>query len=260
MKNNNLQSMLREVFRRLAAKPTLIAYIAIVTVCVIAGPFTTFEKLNLIERIAYWGFVLAGCFMVAIGVQTVADRAPWSRASSNKSGPSSAWSRLFFISLVNGTLIAGLVYGVNNLVWGTVAALPTFWTYLAMTIPISAVVALTVTLLRKDDYPPQMQNSKFLERLPNHLGSQLYSITATDHYVHAVTAKGSHLVFMRFSDALTELETIPGIRIHRSHWVAEDAITGVAKVSGKMVVKLPDGKSLPVSRGRLAEVKSKLNV
>ena len=88
----------------------------------------------------------------------------------------------------------------------------------------------------------------FLKRLPFDLGQKIISLTTQDHYVEVTTHKGSTLVLIRFQDAIQELETYGGVQIHRSHWVAMDAVRGMGRQNGKQVVELIDGRSLPVSR------------
>jgi hypothetical protein len=76
----------------------------------------------------------------------------------------------------------------------------------------------------------------------------LYSVSAEEHYVRIHTATGDELVYKRFSDAVMELEGLNGIRVHRSHWVAPYAVSGVVREGKRMFIKLADGSQLPVSR------------
>ena len=43
------------------------------------------------------------------------------------------------------------------------------------------------------------------------------------------------------------LKNYPGARIHRSHWVADNAILNVKKNGRSNAVSLVDGRTLPVS-------------
>ena len=53
---------------------------------------------------------------------------------------------------------------------------------------------------------------------------------------------------MRFSDALKEVEGEPGWRVHRSHWVAEAAMSDMKRTDGKLMIRTEDGALVPVSR------------
>jgi DNA-binding LytR/AlgR family response regulator len=53
---------------------------------------------------------------------------------------------------------------------------------------------------------------------------------------------------MRLGDAVAELEGIEGAQVHRSWWVARDAITDAQRGDGRATLKLRDGAEVPVSR------------
>jgi DNA-binding LytR/AlgR family response regulator len=63
------------------------------------------------------------------------------------------------------------------------------------------------------------------------------------------------MLLMRLSDAIAETEPTPGFQIHRSHWVAQDAIGSVHSTSRKSEVVLHSGERLPVSRTYLPQLK-----
>ena len=53
---------------------------------------------------------------------------------------------------------------------------------------------------------------------------------------------------MRLADALVELEGLEGAQVHRSWWVARDAIEGAMRGNGRATLKLRNGAVAPVSR------------
>jgi DNA-binding LytR/AlgR family response regulator len=90
---------------------------------------------------------------------------------------------------------------------------------------------------------------KFLERLPLKLrGAEVWAVEAEDHYLRLHTSKGQDLVLMRLSDAIAELEGIEGAQVHRSWWVAREAITEAVRGDGRATLTLQDGAEVPVSR------------
>jgi DNA-binding LytR/AlgR family response regulator len=90
---------------------------------------------------------------------------------------------------------------------------------------------------------------KFLDRLPLKLrGAEIWAVEAEDHYLRLHTSKGQDLILMRLADAVTELEGIEGARVHRSWWVARDAITDARRGDGRATLTLKDGAEVPVSR------------
>lgn len=91
--------------------------------------------------------------------------------------------------------------------------------------------------------------AKFVERLPPKLrGAALYAVESQDHYLRLHTSRGCDLILMRLSDALTELEGIEGAQVHRSWWVAREAVVGAQRADGRAVLTLPSGEAAPVSR------------
>ena len=101
--------------------------------------------------------------------------------------------------------------------------------------------------LAKIDIKADKNILKFLDKLPDNLGSQLVSLSMHDHYIEVTTKQDKAMVHMRFSEAMELLKNYPGFQIHRSHWVSTSAIKGVHKEGRKNFVKLINGKTLPVS-------------
>ena len=152
---------------------------------------------------------------------------------------------------------------------------------LALSVPFSVVVALAGMWAFHDTYAPgdipkllgsvtlisgvmiainilaerQMATSgsetppKFLDRLPLRLrGAEVWAVEAEDHYLRLHTSKGQDLILMRLADAVVELQGIEGAQVHRSWWVARDAITDAERGDGRAVLTLKDGAQVPVSR------------
>lgn len=103
---------------------------------------------------------------------------------------------------------------------------------------------------------PALTGNAFLKRLPPDLGRDIIRVSALDHYVEVQTRTGTTLLLMRFADALEELEDIGGLRIHRSHWVARQAIRRVLRQDRALLVEMVDGARLPVSRSQQGGVRA----
>jgi len=90
---------------------------------------------------------------------------------------------------------------------------------------------------------------RFMERLPAKLkGAVIYAVSAEDHYLRLHTSKGSDLILMRLSDAVSELEGLEGAQTHRSWWVAREAVERARRDGDKIVLSLKGGAEAPVSR------------
>jgi len=99
---------------------------------------------------------------------------------------------------------------------------------------------------------PAPQAPALFKRLPLPQRGALCYLTMQDHYVDVVTDRGHALILMRLSDAIAETAPVRGLQIHRSHWIALDAVRAVSKDDGKALVEMSDGVRLPVSRSYLA--------
>ncbi len=89
---------------------------------------------------------------------------------------------------------------------------------------------------------------RLYNRLPATFQGQIYRLTVRDHLVDVVTSEGLFTIRSRFTDAIDEMEPVPGHCTHRSHWVVDAAIIGVEKECGKTFLRLINGDQVPVSR------------
>lgn len=104
-----------------------------------------------------------------------------------------------------------------------------------------------ITVDRKDG-PPMRKSSALERRFPEIAGQTLLAIEADEHYVRLHTDAGSKHVLYRFRDALKDVEDLAGLRIHRSWWIAEDAMEGLEQTASGFGLKLKSGLIAPVSQ------------
>jgi DNA-binding LytR/AlgR family response regulator len=94
----------------------------------------------------------------------------------------------------------------------------------------------------------------FLARLPAKLGKDLISISSADHYLQVKTKQGEALILLSLKQAERELNAYRGLRIHRGHWVALDAVSQKVWRDSRLFLELKDGSQLPVGRSYRSEV------
>jgi hypothetical protein len=92
-----------------------------------------------------------------------------------------------------------------------------------------------------------------LSRLPAALGTDVVLLSSDLHYLHVHTPRGRTMLLYNLADAEREMGGA-GLRVHRSHWVAERHVMGIRRKSGGLVCKLTGGLEAPVSRRRQKEV------
>jgi hypothetical protein len=96
---------------------------------------------------------------------------------------------------------------------------------------------------------------RLVARLNPRLGSEVVALQGEDHYVRVHTALGSELVLMRLGDAIQELDGLEGERVHRSWWVARQAV-GEARIDGRRAcLLLTNGLEVMVSREATVELR-----
>ena len=96
----------------------------------------------------------------------------------------------------------------------------------------------------------------FLNRLPPRIGRDLLCLQMEDHYVRAHTARGSDLILIPLKDAIAELGDTDGMQVHRSWWVARDAVSGSLANGRNLGLRLTNGLEVPVSRASVAKLKA----
>ena len=88
---------------------------------------------------------------------------------------------------------------------------------------------------------------RFLRRIPSRIAGDLLCLRTEDHYLRIHTTVGSDLILFRLKDALDELKGLDGMQVHRSYWVARDAIKTVKGKGRKTALILTSGMQIPVS-------------
>lgn len=223
----------------------LTAWVAVSTVATLAGPFGTYAAVPLFERALYWFAVAGLSIVVASLIKAVL------RTLRPGLGP---WKETAVFAPMLALTLVPLVYGMGVALAGEpgrlpITALEIGGVILLVSIGVTAIRQVIVASFPARHAPPAQFEPRILQRLPGDDRARILRISVRDHYVEIVTDRSREKVLMRFSDAIAEAEGIPGLQVHRSHWVAEDAVRGVEREKGRMFLTLADGSRVPVSRG-----------
>lgn len=89
---------------------------------------------------------------------------------------------------------------------------------------------------------------RLLHRIEPEQRGAVLAISVRDHYVDVQTRKGTVSLLLRFGDAIAELDPLAGVQVHRSYWVAWEAIEAVEREGVKLYLKLTHGARVPVSK------------
>ncbi len=98
------------------------------------------------------------------------------------------------------------------------------------------------------------------KKLPPRLQcARIKAVEADDHYLRVQTEAGDVHIHMRMQDALAELSSVAGFQVHRSWWVAQDAICSARWSRGRGTLRLTNGELVPVSRSYTSAVRPALD-
>jgi hypothetical protein len=230
------------------------------------GPFGSFEA-PLADRLLYWLGLGVGGYLLFRPMMTAA-----SAVSRRLDLPEPAtWAAGCLIATLPMSLVVWLITPTGG------GRVPT----LAELLPVYgnvAVVAAAVTLvfwfvsrperealrpapapsapIGSTNGPEHMAPPRFFDRLPPHLGRELLALEMEDHYVRAHTTVGSELVLMRMRDAVAELEGVEGLQIHRSWWVAREAVERAVQDGRNLRLRLRNGLEAPVARNSVPALRA----
>ncbi|MCC5976690.1 MAG: LytTR family transcriptional regulator [Salinarimonas sp.] len=98
-------------------------------------------------------------------------------------------------------------------------------------------------------------DATFRRRFPPGLTGRLLCLEMEDHYLRIHTDKGSDIILMRMADAEQELAGVEGMRVHRSWWVAREAVTGMTRDGTRLLIHLENGLEIPVGKTYRAALK-----
>lgn len=216
------------------------------------GPFGT-ERIPASYRYAYWMSCMVGGGLVGVAIDGLLEThlvSPWRRAalvSLLMTPPASLWV------LTSAVVILGDRYNWRG-----------FRMLLGQVLPIALAVMLVRALVwrprlnrietrvetRTVVVPPTPEaEAAFRKRLSaRRRAARLLAVEAHDHYLKVHTDAGEELITLRFADALAELDRVHGWRVHRSWWIAAEAVERVRWRRGTGEARLVGGLVVPVSR------------
>ncbi|MBX5189879.1 response regulator transcription factor [Rhizobium sp. NZLR3b] len=249
-----LQSTLRELQVFLHSRRFWGTFAAIVLLFAVTGPYGTMESMAFGERLAYWLALHALAWAIAILCAITAERLLREMVAS------------MFARMMAGSLTAALPIGfaiglVDYAFTGETTTLESGLHRALFAIPLCALFCLLTYMAMSqkiaDAAEPQetSADASILDRLkPENRGS-LLRLSVQDHYTEVVTSRGRELVLLRFADALKETAATPGLRVHRSHWVADAHVESLKRDNGRLLILTRDGTEIPVSRSYAEDVR-----
>ena len=252
-----LRFALREARQRIRIRYQVLGLAAAVAVLAWLGPFDTWGRLSLPDRVAFWTLATSVNWLFGLVLGSIAGfalewRGPLAWAAAVAGGSA--------VAAVPGTAVVWLLVAayMDHRMTGFAEIAALYSQVIVIHLVLNALVTWLIYANKREpdavsgsDSPhpaAEAPSVPFLARLPERLGRNLLHLHMQDHYVEVHTDEGSDLVLLRFRDALRELDGLDGTQVHRSHWVARAAVAGVERRSGRIALRLVNGNRVPVSR------------
>ncbi|MCC5983136.1 MAG: LytTR family transcriptional regulator [Rhodobacteraceae bacterium] len=212
------------------------------------GPFGTFDLLPLGPRMGYWMAVVALNWILADAIIRRADAhlgdvLPMARVSVPLLGAA--------MSALPATGVVALAGHLSGLGWpGNVAVLfaQVLLLMSAIALPVYTLEELREAAARTDTGSDAAEGlGLFLRRLHRPPPGAILCLEMQDHYLIVHSEGGRAMILCRMEDAARELAGI-GRRVHRSWWVAADALDRPEREGQRLFLRLRDGRRVPVGR------------
>ena len=212
----------------------------------VTGAFGT-DEMGVLDRASYWFAVLGAAIVTAFSIKPLIENR-WPLAPIGVQGA--------FLSLAMSIVYSPILYLIAHGMTGAKRDnISPFWLMVVVVFAVSMAV-LQIRRLWESETKPTLP--RLIARFSDQNIKSIYRVTVRDHYVDVFTDRGMQTLLMRFSDAIAELDEIKGMRVHRSHWVACDAMDKLETENGRLFVVLKDASRVPVSRAYRDAVEKEL--
>lgn len=212
------------------------------------GPFSS-EHVPIVCRYIYWMICMVGGGLIGIAAdEGLSRRIP------------TPWIRTLVVSVLMTPLVTLHVFWTERWMFSSTSGWPAYLRLSWQVFPILLAVMWVRALVWRRPHtrietrtviaaPLPQAEAAFRRRLSaKRRGARLIAVEAHDHYLKVHTDAGAELITLRFADALAELAQAHGWRVHRSWWVAADAVQSVRWRRGVGELHLLGDVKAPVSR------------
>jgi hypothetical protein len=93
---------------------------------------------------------------------------------------------------------------------------------------------------------PQAALDPIYAKMRPEVRGPILAVQAEAHFIRVHTTRGQDLIHHRFGEAVEALAPVPGERVHRSWWVAADAVD--QRASNGTMLRLVNGLEVPIGR------------
>lgn len=212
------------------------------------GPFGSFFNGPLWQRVVYW----TAMSWAGFAVFALAGRPLLARLGPRR-GPAWAWLAGYAVAISAPLGLASWL--AATLVWPGVRRYgglsQPIWYLESLTITAGYVALFAALGRRRGETAPAPPPPNLLGAPPG----EVLCLQMEDHYVRVHTLAGSRLVLATMGQAIAAVGGTPGLRVHRSWWVAERAVKSVLADGRNLRLALAGGLTAPVARSSVAAVR-----
>lgn len=219
----------------------------------LVGPFGSYLNGSTLARVGYWtGMTLFGTVVIGLSV-------PWVMRRTIGAG----WPRP--LGLCVGLVATAIPIGaasaiIGHLAWPrhTAALTPLDWYAQALLIETVVVVLWLLVETARNSTPARSADTVAQEptaSIPRVTGAVI-CLQMEDHYVRVHRPAGSTLELLTLTDAISRYGEKEGLQVHRSWWVASDAIVAAEPDGRNWRLRLTNGLLVPVARNRVTTVRA----
>lgn len=246
-----------------------------IAACVVGflGPFGTYLEGDMIHRVGHWGSLLAGAYVVvrpAIAAGHVLARQTllpqvhilvwvvvlsafplsllWTVAGAAMFHSTITYGVMLPFSLICAVAVLAVVWWAERIDLRYRLGHPAV-------VPARAGAADGVGEAEggpvPEDAPPRL-----FDRLSPGFGGPVVALQGEDHYVRVHAPDHGELVLMRLRDAIAEMDGAEGEQVHRSWWVAREAVAGTERNGRLVQIRLRNGMLVPVARDSVERLRA----
>lgn len=241
-------STLRELRAHLGRPMTLSGLAGAVALLVLTGPFGTLESLTLAARAGYWGIVVISTYATGTAIDIVLRPRLVGRGRA---------TCLAGVALATAFAVTALVSLLNGVLLGLWPQGDGMGPIIGSIFLVAAIASLLLQLQGQATAPAETASPHplLMDRLPLDKRGPLVALSVEDHYVRIRTTRGETMLLMRLADAIRETVPTPGLQVHRSHWIALDAVRAVRREGDRAILTMTTGRDIPASRSHMTALR-----
>lgn len=234
------------------------------------GPFGTYLNEGLVERIIHWWQLLMGAYLLirptillllhlaestelparsvvfwGVVVSSVPLAFIWRSVGQMEFRELDGYAGLLPFSL----LCSLAVMGVSQ--WAEAADLRLRRRPLEPSGPGDSILAKT-----QEDGATHTPEPALRARLSDSFAGPILALQSEDHYVRVHGENTSDLILMRLRDAIAEMDGVEGMQVHRSWWIARDAVASAEPSGRSWAITLKNSEIVPVARDSVERLRA----